>query len=386
MNSSFDFDRIIDRRGSGAVKWDAVPEDTLPMWVADMDFEAPRVVVDALRRRLDHPVFGYTLTDQDYLNAFAAWQTKRNGWELEPSRIITAPSVMPAVRFAIDALTSPGDRVIVQPPVYFPFYRVVEGTGRRIERNALTEEQDGYRIDTEGLERLCADGAKMLLLCSPHNPVGRVWDEEEIATIAGICAKHDVTVVADEIHADIILPGARFVPFVPAAERAGCRALSLQSPSKTFNIAGLASCTAVTSDEETATAFRRTLRAGNLELPNLLSMVAAAAAYSGGEQWLDELLHYLEGNYRFLSDFVRTEMPQVRTVPLQGTYIAWLDFRGTGLGDDGVAARLRSEAKVRLNEGRQFGEEGRGFQRLNFACPRKLLEEGLSRIAAAFRR
>lgn len=385
MQHSYNFDELVERRGTGAVKWDAVPEGTLPLWVADMDFAAPPVVLDALKRRVEHPVFGYTRVGSNYLDAFVAWQKERNGWELRPSDIITAPSVMPAIRFAIDAFTRRGDRVIVQPPVYFPFYRVVEGRGRILARNQLEEVDDTYRFDLDGLERLCSEGAAMLILCSPHNPVARVWREDELSQIARICARHKVIVVSDEIHSDIIMPGNRFVPFIPAAKSAGCRALALQSPSKTFNIAGLASCTVIPSDEETGKQFRGTLLAGNLELPNLLSMVAAEAAYAAAAEWLDQLIGYLDENFRFLRQYAEEKIPGVRAFPLQGTYIAWLDFRATGLSDDDLDARLKREARVRLNEGRQFGDGGSGFQRLNFACPRSLLEDGLARVAAAFR-
>jgi len=385
MTNNFNFDRIIERRGTGSIKWDSVPADVIPMWVADMDFPAPPPVIDALRARLDHPIFGYTHVEAAYLEAFSEWQKTRNNWTIPPREIVPAPGVMPAVRFAIDAFTRRGDGVIVQPPVYFPFYRVVEGRHRVLIRNRLRQSDGVYRIDADQLDALCAAGARMLIICSPHNPVARVWSEEELLTVARICARHDVIVISDEIHSDIIMPGIRFVPFIPIARRIGCRALSLTSASKTFNIAGLASCTVVASDESTEEQFRETLRAGNLELPNLLSIVAATAAYAHAGVWLDELLPYLHENQLYLKARVEHEVPGVRVWPVEGTYIAWVDFRETGLSDIQVEELLRTRARVRLNEGRQFGDEGSGFQRINFATPRLLMEEGISRIAHAFR-
>lgn len=380
MNTLFDFDTILERRGTGAIKWDAVPEDTLPMWVADMDFAAPEPVIDALRARLEHPVFGYTRISDTYLDAFVQWQAERNGLEVAPDEIICAPGVMPAVRFAIDTFTEPGDRVVVQAPVYHPFYAVIERRGREIERNPLIEADGRYGMDLDALEQSARNGARMLLLCSPHNPVGRVWTEDELTEVARVCGRYDMMVVSDEIHSDIIMPGSRFVSFIRVARETGCRAVSLFAPSKTFNIAGIGSCTVIPSDTEVGAQFRSNLGAGNLELPNLLSMVAAQAAYLHGGRWLDALIAYLHDNYRFMAGYLAEKMPQVRLFPLEGTYIAWLDFRLLGYSDDELNRRLRENARIRLNEGRQFGSEGSGFQRLNFACPRGVLEEGLNRL------
>ncbi|HUX49999.1 MAG TPA: MalY/PatB family protein [Spirochaetia bacterium] len=385
MSSRYGFETVIERRGTGAIKWDAVPADVLPMWVADMDFKAPPEVAEALSARLEHSLFGYTRVPQNYLEAFARWEHVRNNFPVAAADVIPAPGVMPAIRFAIDAFTEPGDRIVIQPPVYFPFYRVIEGRDRVIDSNPLVEESGTYRMDLDAFERSASAGAKMILLCSPHNPVGRVWTAEELAAVADICSRYGIIAVSDEIHSDIIMPGHAFHSFVPVAREAGCAALSLFAPSKTFNIAGLASCTAVASDEVTAHAYRKNLQAGNLELPNLLSIVAAEAAYLHGGRWLDELIEYLHENFDYMQSYLAHELPEVRLSPLEGTYIAWLDFRAFGLTDDELSRRLMSVARVRLNEGRQFGAEGSGFQRLNFACPRALLEEGLSRIASAFR-
>lgn len=380
----FDFDTVIQRRGTGAIKWDLVGPNEIPMWVADMDFAAPEEVQEALRRRVEHPVFGYTETPDEYFDAFLEWERRRNGWEITREQVVVSGGVMPSIRYAIDCFTAPGDGVIIQPPVYHPFFTVVSGRGRRLIENPLRRNGERYEMDFEGLERCIDAGTRMLVLCSPHNPVGRVWEAAELGTLAEICASANIVVVSDEIHSDIIMPGNRFVPFGMVSEQASRIGISCRAPSKTFNIAGLSMCSLIIPDDPLAAAFRKELQAGNLGLPNLLSAVAATAAYRHGGPWLDALLRYLEDNYRFMCDYLAGTLPQLRVTPIQGTYIAWVDFSGLGLSDEELSKRLREIAGVRLSEGPGFGAGGSGYQRINFACPRLLLEQGLERIVKAF--
>ena len=387
------FDSVIDRRGTDAYKWDRRTRtrdgrDVLPMWVADMDFAVAPAIARALAARAAHPVYGYTFAPASLDEAFRAWQLRRNGWHLEPEWLTPVPAVMPALRAAILELTQPGDEVVVQPPVYFPFFDAVRENGRHVAENPLRLEGDRYVMDLDGLRRMIGPRTRMLLLCSPHNPVGRVWTRDELAALAGICAEHRLVVVADEIHSDIVRPGHRFVPFASVSPEAAGLTVACHSPSKTFNIAGLASASAVIPDRALRIRFAAAVRRFGLSLPNTLSFAAARAAYEEGEPWLDALLEYLDRQYTWLeAEVERRFAPDVRLTPIEGTYLAWLDCRRllerAGADDAALRDALFEGAGLWLSDGPQFGAGGGGYQRMNLACPHPLLAEGLSRFERA---
>ena len=399
-SSSQSFDAVIDRSGTNAVKWDYRATNTKgepihPMWVADMDFPAPPAVRRALVERAEHPVYGYTFAPKAYRDAFLAWQRDRNGLEIDASWLVFAPGVMPAVRAAILATSEPGDEVVVQPPVYFPFFHAIRDNGREILENPLAEttRADGtvrYEMDFDRLRAAITPRTKVLLLCSPHNPVGRVWSRSELTSLAEICIEHDIVVVSDEIHSDIRRAEVEYAPFIGLGPEAASRTIATYSPSKTFNVAGLASSHIVVPDETLRGLFTATLKRLGLTLPNLMSIEASRAAFAEGGEWADALLRYLDGQIAwFARTFARRfgERWKIGMSPIEGTYLAWLDLRpflaATGAGHDDVQHALLEEAALWLSEGRQFGTGGEGFFRMNLATPRANVEQGLDRLERA---
>jgi cystathionine beta-lyase len=380
------FDEIINRKGTDSYKWDfpGDPADMLQMWVADMDFAAPREVTEALHKRADQAVYGYGRTPESLLDAFIAWHQKRNGWNIDKDWIVPSPGVVPVLHFAIDAYTKEGDGVVIQTPVYPPFARAVKVTGRRLVLNPLVREGLRWRMDLAQLASVI-DGAKLLILCSPHNPVGRVWTPAELKELGALCVSRGVTVVSDDIHCDLVMPGQRFAPLASLGLEFAQNTLTCMAPGKTFNIPGVGSAFSVIPNPKLREAFRRAgEKTAMLSIQGVFSVAAAGAAYRYGGAWLDELLPYLRDNYLFLKEFCARELPRVGVTELEGTYLAWLDFSAYGLGDREVTRVLREKARVRLNDGPSFGTGGEGFQRLNFGCPRAVLKEGLERIAEAF--
>jgi cysteine-S-conjugate beta-lyase len=387
-----------DRRGTGSFKWDGAGPDEIPMWVADMDFAVAPEIVAAITRRLDHPVFGYSGVPDSFREALVAWEQQRNDWEIDPRHMVVVPSVMPAIAVAIEALTRPGDRVITFSPVYHPFFEVVEGLGRTLVRVALAEETapDGgtrYVMDTAALAGEL-EGTALLLLCSPHNPGGRVWSRVELAALRELVSRAGVPVVSDEIHSDLIFPGERFTPWLTVGPP-GDRDMALVAPSKTFNIPGLPIATAVIPGAEWRRAYRQALNVRMLRLPNLLAVTAAEAAYREGATWLDTVRGQIRHNY----DILRTELAAERGVSvhsMEGTFIAWIDFRdrwhaaaASDLAPGDEASRsvafgeLARTHGVWLSDGRQFGPEGEGFMRINVATSEERLREGIARVRRA---
>ena len=382
-----DFDTVIERRGTGAVKWDVTASDVIPLWVADMDFAAPAAVTEALARRVAHPVYGYPMVNDSYRHAFCEWQRRRNALAVDPAWLLATPAVMPAVRAAIDAVSEPGDAVVVQTPVYFPFFHAIRSKQRRLVLNPLRE-AGGYTMDLDHLESLFRDGARVLLLCSPHNPVARLWSRDELTALAQCARRWGVTVISDEIHSDIILESS---PFVSMLEVLPERTVACFSVSKTFNLAGIGASQTVVPDAQLRARVRRVCeRDGLLSLQHVLSLTATEAAYQHGDRWLDALLDYLRGNHELLRTAVADRMPGVHAGLQEATYIAWLDLRSyraeRGLSESQLKRLLLNEARVKLSDGVQFGHGGLGFQRLNFATPRVILEQALDRIADALHR
>jgi len=384
----YNFDKIINRAGTHSLKWDFCEKLTgekeiLPMWIADMDFEAPEPVVEAIRKWTEHGIFGYTERSDTYYDAVIQWMKKRHDWEVHKEWITFTPGVVPSINIAVQAFSQPGDKVILQPPVYYPFMSAVLNNGRRVVNNNLRIEEGRFLMDYEALKNSIDEKTRMIILCSPHNPVGRVWTKDELETLARICLDHDIIMVSDEIHSDLVMKQYSHTPLATLSEEVEKAVVTCTAPNKTFNLAGLQMANIIIPNRTLYNQFKNTVAKAGLEMANMFGIVATEAAYNHGEEWLEQLLKYLQQNYNFLVSFIEENIPQVKVFPLEGTYLVWLDFRSYGLSDEKMKELLRKKAKVWLSEGYIFGRGGEGFQRMNIACPRKLLEEGLTRIAKA---
>jgi len=376
------FDQVIDRRSTESIKWNWFDEDVLPMWVADMDFRSPEPVIEALKTRVEHGVFGYGWPPEGLKEAIQAHLIRRHGWEVAAEEIDFISGVVTGFNHAIYSLTEPGDKVMIQTPVYPPFLAAPAQAGRECVINPLMRQPDGkYEIDFEDFEAKAASGVKLFVLCSPHNPVGRVFTREELTRMAEICLAHDVLICADEIHADLVFKGSKHMPIASLSPEIGAKTVTYFAPSKTFNVAGLSTSVYVTQSEEIRERLQHSMTM-LLGHPNIMGTQAALAAYRDGQAWLDEVLVYLEANRDYLVDFVHSELPGVAIWKPEGTYLAWLDCRELALPVSPHKFFLE-KAKVGLNEGADFGTEGEGFVRLNFGCPRSLLVEGLERMKTA---
>jgi cysteine-S-conjugate beta-lyase len=388
----YDFDAAPGRRGTGSVKWDLVgplfgQDDLLPLWVADMDFASPQPVLDALADRARHGVFGYGACMDSYYRAVIGWQRERHGLAVLKDWIVYCPGVVPALNMAVQAFTQPGDGVIIQQPVYYPFMRSITANGRRIINNPLRLTSGRYEMDFDDLGLKAREpGTRLLILCSPHNPVGRVWTRPQLERLAAICSENNITVVSDEIHADLVLPGFVHTPFAALSEECLKASITFSSPSKTFNLAGLHTAYAIIADPEKRKSFSQALVRSGLQWPGVFATVSHEAAYAGGGPWLAQLMRYLQGNLEFLKGFIAGRLPGVKVIEPEATYLVWLDFRGLGLGWRELKNLMQHEARVALDEGYIFGEEGRGFERINIACPRSILQECLERMARAVKR
>jgi len=384
-------DTIIERRNTSCLKWDGIKSrygvqgnDLLPMWVADMEFRPPEAVVEAMVRRATHGIYGYPAGLEAYHQAIRNWMRRRHGWEIQEDWITSAPGVVSAVDLLIRTFTNRGDWVVVQPPVYYPFFLGVEGNGCRLLYNRLRFDGNRYTMDFEDLERKLQQ-AKLLLLCSPHNPVGRVWTGEELHQLGDLCIKHGVLVISDEIHFDLVFSGHTHTVFASLSEEFAQHCIICTSPSKTFNLAGLKPAMAIIPDARLRREFRHMLLACGIGNPNVFCLDAVKAAYEHGEPWLNDLLGYLEGNATFMQRFVAEEIPRVRMVRPEGTFLMWLDCRGRGLEPKALEQLLLTKARLVLNQGYTFGPGGEGFVRMNIGCPKAMLEDGLGRLARAIR-
>ena len=384
------FDEIIDRKSSSCLKYDfaaerGYPKDTLPFWVADMDFRAPVPVIDALKTRADHGIFGYTQIKDDYFNVLQNWFRTRHDWEIERSDLVITPGVVFAVATAIRAFTRHGDAVLIQQPVYYPFANMIRQNERVIVDNPLHLIEGRYMIDFEDFEeKIVEHGVKLFILCSPHNPVGRVWTRAELEQIAAICLRHDVIVVADEIHEEFVRPGFRHIPFASLSEEAAAITVTCTSPSKTFNLAGLQISNIFIRDKDLRRRFKEELSRTGYDEPNTLGLAGAKAAYEHGAEWLTQLLAYIEENHTRTKSFLTAHLPKVQIIAPEGTYLLWLDFRAYGLSDEALNEKIIREAHLWLDDGPIFGAGGSGFQRINIACPWSTLEMGLQNLAKAF--
>lgn len=397
MNSQFD--RVIERRESGSVKWDHAPaifgeKDILPMWIADMDFAVAEPISQAIVRRSRHPIYGYHTVPESLKQAVVDRLEQKFGWQVKKEWLLFSAGVVHTLYNVIMAFTRPGDGVIIQPPVYYPFFSAVSGNGCRVIENQLVEDKGRYRMDCEGLKtcflpdrsglRPRPSKARILLLCSPHNPGGRVWTKEELLQAAQIAAEHDALIISDEIHAELVFGPYRHIPTATLSEDIAARTVTCFSASKTFNLAGLNASVLIIPDSRRRRIFRERTE-GFLSSPCVYGQTAMEAAFRHGDPWLDELLDYLKQNLRFLEDFFRSRIPEIEVMTPEGTYLAWLDCRRLNLSDARLRSLMRSEARVGLDDGYIFGSGGSGFQRINFACPRSRLEEALVRIERALK-
>jgi len=385
----YDFDNVYERDSTKSAKWSLRKqltgiEDVLPMWVADMDFACAPEIVEAMRKRVNHPIYGYTASSDAYFDGQIRWMEKRHGWSgVQRDWICFSPGVVSAFDFTIQAYTRPGDKVILQPPVYYPMKMGIDSNGRRMLENPLKIIDGKYVMDFEDLERKIDERTRMIILCSPHNPVGRVWKRGELEQLEEICRKHDLIIVSDEIHNDLILGETPHTCLATLSEDALQRTITLVSPSKTFNLAGLANSSAIIPNKRLRDTFLATTESCGIHFANTFGMVSQEAAYSSGEAWLDELITYLRGNRKYLTDFLRNRIPGLVMYPLEGTYLAWVDCSSLGLNDAELKEFMLKKAKLWLDEGTMFGSGGSMFMRFNIACPRSILRTALERLEGA---
>lgn len=377
----YDFDKTIDRRATNSYKWDSAPEGVLPMWVADMDFRTAPAIIDALQKRVAHGIFGYTRVPDAYYDAVTSWFSRRHGWDIDREWIIYTSGVVPAVSAGIKALTVPGDKVIVQTPVYNCFFSSIRNNGCEIVSNPLRRTADTYEMDFDALERCAADPrAKVMLLCNPHNPAGRVWTPDELTRLGNICLRNGVTVVADEIHCELVYQGFKYTPFASLSDAFLHRSVTCLSPSKAFNIAGLQIANIVAFDNDLRSRIDKAININEVCDVNPFGVAATIAAYNEGEEWFNQLVDYLHGNYEAMAEFCRRELPEFPITRLEGTYLVWMDCSSLGMPSDALEHALLDDARLWLNAGTMYGAEGEGYMRWNIACPRSVMLDGLNRF------
>lgn len=380
----FDFDQIIERQGSGSVKWDSVENPSiLPMWVADMDFRAAPAIIDALQKRVEHGIFGYAKVPDAYYEATVNWFSRKHSFHIERDWILYTSGVVPAISAILKALTNPGDGVIVQTPVYNCFFSSIRNMGCQLVENPLVNCDGHYQVDFEDLENKASrSDVTVMILCNPHNPVGRAWTKQELVRIGEICFKHGVKVISDEIHCDLMFPGNHHQPFAALGDEFLMNTVTTHSPSKSFNIAGLQIANIVTANKELKQKVDRALNIHEVCDVNPFGVAALVAAYNQGEEWLNELNHYLYENYLAVVEFVQHQLPKLSVIQQEATYLAWIDCRKLDIPSEKIGEMLLKEGSLMINQGSVYGNSGDGYIRLNMACPRALLLEGLERMAS----
>ncbi|MBE6182189.1 MAG: putative C-S lyase [Rikenellaceae bacterium] len=385
----YNFDKLIDRRGTDTVKFDRLQElygrsDLLPLWVADMDFECPPCITEALRRRLDHPLYGYTIESDIYWSTIIQWILEHHGWEVQREWMTYIPGIVKGIGLAINALVGKDEKVIIQPPVYHPFRLVPEGNKRDVVMNPLIElPEGGYRMNFENLEKVADASCRMLILSNPHNPAGIVWDRETLERLADICYRRGIIVISDEIHCDMALWGNKHIPFASVSEKAAACSITFGAPSKTFNIAGIVSSYAIVPDAELRRRFYSWLDASELGHSHLFAPIATIAAFSEGESWRQAMLRYVEGNVDFVSQYCADRIPRIKPLRPQASFLVWLDCRELQLSHEALIDLFVNKARLALNDGAMFGIGGEGFMRLNVGTSRSILQEAMERLAYA---
>lgn len=388
---NYDFDKVIDRTGTHAVKLEALKRlygrtDLLPLWVADMDFETPSFITEALRQRLEHSLFGYTEMPDNYWLVVADWIESHHNWKVEQEWLTYIPGIVKGIGMVVNFFVKEDEKVIIQPPVYHPFRLTPQGNGRQVVYNPLREEADGtYSMDFDNLEAVTDEKCRVLLLSNPHNPGGIVWNRETLVRLADFCYKHHILVVSDEIHCDMALWGNKHIPFASVSAEAAACSITFGAPSKTFNIAGVVSSYAIVPNEEIRRPFYRWLEANELNEPTLFAPIATLAAFSQGEAWRQEMLHYIEGNIRLVMEFCMVHVPQIKPLCPQASFLVWLDCRKLGLNHEQLVNLFVDRAHLALNDGEMFGPGGEGFMRMNVASPRSVIRQALEQLAEAVR-
>ena len=383
---TYDFDKQISRRHTGSYKWDTAEDDVLPLWVADMDFQTAPAIIDALRRRVEHGVFGYTYVRPEYYEAVIDWFAKRHGWHIERDWFIYTSGVVPAVSAIIKAMTRPGDKVITQTPAYNCFFSSIRNNECIVAENPLLydDETGHYTFDFDGPKRLASDPrATVMILCNPHNPSGRVWSRDELLRVADICLRNNVFVISDEIHCELTFANHDYTPYGTLPDRYTSHSSVCVSPSKAFNIAGLQIANIITPDADIRTRIDRAININEVCDVNPFGVEATIAAYRESAEWLDQLRKYIFGNYRMLCERFAVELPKLKVTPLEGTYIAWVNISATGMTADELADRLLQRERLRINAGTMYGDSTNSFIRINLACQREILADAINRIIHA---
>lgn len=382
------FNEKIDRYNTASVKWELTKAvfgeaDLWPMWVADMDFKPPQAVLEELKKRVEHGVFGYTFVPESTAEAIEGWLLKRHQWQIDPSWLIYCSGVVQAIQAAVLSYTKPGDRVLLQSPVYTPFFNMIEKNNRIVVNSPLILEENRYRMDFAGFEEALKEGCKLFILCNPHNPAGRVWTEDELLKIGELCLQYNCLILSDEIHSDLIYRQFRHIPIASLSEELSEKVITCIAPSKTFNLAGLQASVAVIKNEQLRKDFQKTLAAQGFFSLNTFGIIGMEAAYREGEAWLEELLDYLQDNKDYAIKYLREHLPEITCIEPEGTYLLWLDCRKLGISDQDLRDLLINKGKLGLEPGPKYGPGGEGFVRMNIACPMDDLKEGLERLKKA---
>ncbi len=384
----YNFDEIIERSNTASVKYDLRKmffgtEEVIPMWVADMDFETPPFVMNAIKERAKHPILGYSIRPPEYYEAIVNWVMRRHDWNIKPEWICFSPGIVPALNLAVMAYTKPGDRIIVQPPVYFPFFSAVSSNKRVLSYNQLQMVNGRYQMDYAGLEKLCKKGAAMIIISNPHNPGGNAWRADELKCMSDICLKYDVLMVSDEIHADLVNVGFKHTVLSSLGDAIARKTITMISASKTFNLAALSTASVIISDKKLRVSFNNVVQKLHVDMGNVFGTTAAMAAYNEGDEWLEQLLKYINDNINFLGETLKREIPEIKMIHPEATYMAWLDCSALNLNDKDLSDFFIKEAGLGLNAGIQFGKGGSLYMRINLACPRSLLVQALEQLKTA---
>ena len=385
---TYNFDEIIDRKGSNCLKHDSLNkffgrDDLIPLWVADMDFRTTDFIIEALKKRCEHPVFGYTHPSDEYYYSIMQWAQKLHGWKIEREWISFVPGIVKGIAYVIERFTTKGDKIIIQPPVYHPFRLVPNNLGREVVNNPLRLVNGTYEMDFDNLESVIDDKCKVLILSNPHNPAGIVWKKETLQQLASICAKHNIIVISDEIHAEMVYPSFTFHPFATVSDEAAACSITFAAPSKTFNIAGIVASYAIIPDNSLRKDFYSFLEAGEFNQGTIFSYIATTVAYSEGEEWRKQMLDYVIANVNFVDEYLKKNIPQIKTYIPQASFLVWLDCKELGLNHKELNDLFKNRAGLALNDGAMFGAEGDGFMRMNIGCPRSVLETALQKLSSA---
>ncbi len=386
----YNFDEIIDRKGTGALKIDLCnarfgAEDLLPLWVADMDFRTPDFIMEAIRKRADHEILGYTIRTKEYYDSILEWVDNQFKWRIEQRWIGFVPGIVPGIAFAINAFSEKGDNIIVQPPIYPPFMSVPANNGREVRYNPLILRNGQFEIDFDNFESCIDNKTKIFILCNPHNPGGKVWKKVDLERIAQICKQHNILVVSDEIHADMVLSGHKHYPFPTVSADAFGNCITFMAPSKTFNMAGLASSSYIIPNPEIRNRFAQYIESLEIGGGNIFAFSATIAAYKHGADWLKQMLTYVEGNIQFVDEYLKKNLPKIHAIIPEASFLIWLDFRELNLSKENLRTKLIQEAHLAFNDGISFGPGGEGFQRINVGCSRLILEEAMKRLYNVFK-